>query len=1133
MDMEKGQQNHRIIMDAMNFELRNALAPYIARELISQYGESDWWQRGVLDVLLDNRKRLLPAGGSYADLKDELEIQLCLILMDIQWKNIFSKKLSLNHHSWVKELIIIRNACAHPQWKTFTDSYTTRALDTMARLAEQLDEDCAIKLRNKWREKEYGSAEGSIAAEVKENVPAKKKTSSAGIMQKSIGHLKSWREVMRPHPDVAQGRYRQAEFAADLAQVARGEGSTEYLDPIEFFARTYVTDGMRGLLNQALHRLKDGVGEPVIQLKTAFGGGKTHSMLALYHLFHGKLRPEQSQNVREILARAEMDALPQDVRVAVIVGTSLNPAKAKRPPHMPGITINTLWGEIAAQLAYAVGDKKLYDFVKDADRKGVSPGSEALRDLFDACGACLILVDELVAYAKKIYNVNGLPAGSFDNLISFIQELTEAARASKRSMVVASLPESEIEIGGDAGQQVLTQIEHTFGRMESIWKPVVDNESFEVVRRRLFLPCHDEEAREAICAAFSEMYRMNPDEFPVNTKELSYKDDMINCYPIHPEFFSHLYEKWGSIERFQKTRGVLRLMAGVIYYLWINADASCMILPGSIPLDITPIRDELIRYIPENWNAIVDSEVDGKNSEPFQIDQAIPRYGEFMAARRVARTIFLGSAPSVREMGIRGLDENAIRLGVVQPQEQQSIAVFNDALAKLKGQLSYLYSNDTGTRFWYDNRPTLRKLVQDLEQRISADDVEQEIENRLHAWKKGSNFSGLHICPTSSFDVPDEQSVRLVVLPTKDVHERKQKETPAIDSAFDILSNRGNAPRQYKNMLVFLAPDKDMMQKLVKMVKRFKAWQTIKAEAEKRNLDQSQINEANSSIQQVNQELTMRLSQTYCWLFAPYTDRDGDISEVKWDVAEVSCTDGNNIQKAAEKLENEENMIGTWGAALLRMELDNLLWKDKNHIDVKTLWEYLTSYCYLPRLKDLNVLLAAIAKGVASDEFFAMAERVEDGHYQGLVFNQPATGAIPLSNLLVKKEVALKQIAEEREKERERESEIKPGMVADGPETEPSGGTNQPPVKPIPPAMPQKKNRHFSMDVPLDSLRINKDVNTYVSEVLSHLTSLPGAKVNIRLDVDIEVPEGTPPNVVTTVSENCRTLKVENFSFEE
>ncbi len=212
----------------------------------------------------------------------------------------------------------------------------------MARLCEQLDDESSIELRDLWRKKAYGDSAGSRNAEQTSATPAKAK-SSAGIMQKPIGNLKSWRLVCRPHPDVAEGRYRQAEFAADLAQVSRGEGSAEYLDPVEFFARTYL---------------------------------------------------------------------------------------------------------------------KLYDYVKDADKRGVSPGSEALRDMFDECGACLILIDELVAYAKKVYGITGLPAGSFDNLISFIQELTEAAR-------------------------------------------------------------------DAICKAFSEMYRNHSCDFPVETKDVSYEQEMI------------------------------------------------------------------------------------------------------------------------------------------------------------------------------------------------------------------------------------------------------------------------------------------------------------------------------------------------------------------------------------------------------------------------------------------------------------------------------------------------------------------------------------------------------------------------------------------------------------------------------
>lgn len=229
---------------------------------------------------------------------------------------------------------------------------------------------------------------------------------------------------MEPHPDVAQGRYQHAEFAADLAQVARGEGAIEYRDPVEFFARTYVTDGMAGLLVQALLRTSGKGGEPVIQLKTAFGGGKTHSMLALYHMFRAKVPVDKVPNIKPVLEQAGLRTFIK-ANVAVLVGTSLDPSKARRPNNLPGIMINTIWGEMAAQLAESAGDLKLYDFIKEADKKGVSPSSEALKKLFNACGPCLILMDELVAYGKKLYGRNDLPAGTFNNFVTFIQEITE------------------------------------------------------------------------------------------------------------------------------------------------------------------------------------------------------------------------------------------------------------------------------------------------------------------------------------------------------------------------------------------------------------------------------------------------------------------------------------------------------------------------------------------------------------------------------------------------------------------------------------------------------------------------------------------------------------------------------------
>ena len=608
---------NKTIIDKGFSILRDTLAPYIGRDLSLEYGSNIWWREGVIKVLYDEQKRDLPQNGDYAELTDSLDIARCLLLFDLHWNNIFKRKLSIDHRTWAKELVGFRNRTAHIDGKDFSDNDTWRALDTMSRLSEQIDPEGSEEIRGILRESRYGTTEGSKSVTEVSASPSQIKLKNTGILNTTpLNGLPSWREIMQPHPDVAQGRYKNAEFAADLAQVARGEGAMEYRDPVEFFARTFVTEGMTGLLEQSLRRVTSKDGEPVIQLKTAFGGGKTHSMLALYHMMRGRVSVDKISNVKPVLERAGVSSLPK-ANVAVLVGTSIDPTKSKRPNNMPGITINTLWGEMAAQLAESSGNPKLYDYIKESDRKGVTPGSEALKNLFDAAAPCLILMDELVSYAKKIYGVSGLPAGSFDNFISFIQEITEAARASKNSLVVASIPESEIEIGGDAGKIALETIEHTFGRMESIWKPVAANEGFEVVRRRLFLDCKNADGRDAVCTKFSQMYSENQSDFPLEAREVEYKERLVSCYPIHPEIFDRLYEDWATLERFQRTRGVLRLMAAVIHELWMGNDAGLMIMPGSVPLDVPNVRDELTRHLSEGWNALVDREVDGRSSIPF------------------------------------------------------------------------------------------------------------------------------------------------------------------------------------------------------------------------------------------------------------------------------------------------------------------------------------------------------------------------------------------------------------------------------------------------------------------------------------------------------------------------------------
>lgn len=1137
----ENNSNHDLMTKGFD-RLLEALAPYIVHELIQTYG-ADFWKAGVVDKLYDDQRRDLPISGKPSELAKSLDIAKCLLLIEINWREVFGKKLPRDCKNYVIELKGKRNEWAHKGIEDVADSNAFRALDTMSRLAEQIDPEAAGDINALLRQVRYGSAEGSTAVTSNtgngvEAAPACRKTLE---QTKAVRGLPSWREVMEPHMDVAEGRYKNAEFAADLAQVARGKGELEYRDPVEFFNRTYVTEGMKGLLVQSLRRVSGLDGEPVIQLKTAFGGGKTHSMLALYHMMRSRSRVGQIANLVPVLEAAGVSEIPE-VHVAALVGTALNPANAKRPQTMPGITVNTLWGEMAFQMAESAGKPELYDYVKEADKRGVSPGSEALANLFDACGCCLVLMDELVAYAKKLYGAERLPAGTLDNFITFIQELTEAARASKCSLVVASIPESDDEIGGEAGQRALEQIEHTFGRMESIWKPVGASEGFEVVRRRLFLNCKDEAARDEVCHAFSKMYGENTAEFPMESRELEYRERMVSCYPIHPEVFDRLYEDWATLERFQRTRGVLRLMAAVIHELWMSRDPSPMIMPGSFPLDVPGVRDELTRYLDDNWNAVVDSEVDGKQSIPYRNDGNNGRYGSLLASRRVARTVMLGSAPDVGGQSVRGIERGHIRLGTVQPGE--NISVFNDALGTLQTSSSYLYSDANGNRFWYDTRPTLRKVAEDRAQMVKDSDALFEVEDRLKRLRKVDPFVGIHVCPASTLDVPDDQSLRLVVLSPAAKHRGRATESEALKLAAETLTGRGTTPRTYKNMVVFAAADASYYPQILAAAKQYLAWDSIKADRESLNLDVVQTRETEQSTRRADESLDVKIQEAYSWLLYPRIDLLSGSMDIEWEVEHVAGGGESIVAKMARKLLSDEAAIQTWAPALLKMELDRVLWKDSDHIQVKQLWEYLCSYCYLPRLSGYGVLEDAIKRGLGSREYFGIAAGFSDGRYMELSLGE-AKAFVNSSDLLVKPAVAQAQIdadAVDARAAAERAATdagtqddggfyVEFGDTTTETYTNADGGISTAATTEVT-FVPKRRKTTFHMASKLDNTRVNRGIQNIMDEVVSQLNAI-GANVELTFEVRARVDDGIPPETVRAVSENCSTLGVGDFGFGE
>ncbi|MCL2099476.1 MAG: hypothetical protein FWH24_03440, partial [Oscillospiraceae bacterium] len=414
---------------------------------------------------------------------------------------------------------------------------------------------------------------------------------------------------------------------------------------------------------------------------------------------------------------------------------------------------------------------------------------------------------------------------------------------------------------------------------------------------------------------------------------------------------------------------------------------------------------------------------------------------------------------------------------------------------------------------------------------------EFEIETRLHKLRGEQPFPRPHICPASSLDVPDEQTARLVILRTSDEYKVTTQTCSAMTAAMDILNNRGNTPRIYRNMLAFIAPDQDLMASLKQAVRLYIAWKSIKDDSEDLNLDAAQNRETENNLQRANETVESRIKEAYCWLLVPYIDKDTDMKTIVWDNIRISGGSDNIITKAAKKMLQNEAVITQWAPALLRMELDNILWREADNISIKKLWEYLCTYCYLPRLANENVLNDTIQTGANSAEYFAIASAYDGSRYIDLKFNQHIS-MVEHSGYLVKPDKAKNQLAEEEAKRRADENfnnpedtntETKPTVYTPLSEFEGSEiiYDENSIIKPEPP-----KNKRFFMSAELDVTRINRDVQKYVEEIIQHLTSVDGAKVKISIEVEAESADGFTQQTVRTISENCQTLKIRDSGFE-
>jgi len=1093
--------------------LASGLGPFVERQMKTAAGQG--W---------------LPGPHGPGDEGSPQDPAFLLRVMADAWDSAFRQRLTKAERNLVFELRDTRNRWAHNEAFNADDTY--RALDSAERLLVAVDAREAA---------EVGRSKTELRRLLHE-AETRKAAAAAPGTGGAVAGLRPWREVIVPHDDVAAGRYDLAEFAADLHQVAtRAEGTAaEYADPVEFYRRTYLTEGLSQLLVEAAKRLSGTGGVPVVDLQTTFGGGKTHTLIALWHLCSGLALEAFPQELQDLLRGAGIGELPVVSRAA-LVGTKIAPGQPAR--KQDGTVVSTLWGELAWQLMGKDG----YALVEGADQSGTSPGA-ALADLFAACSPCLVLVDEWVAYARQLYGSEGrLPGGSFEAHISFAQALTEAARATPGALLVVSLPasvnpdaqgepgsgSSSIELGGPGGAEALRRLRAVMGRIESSWRPASVEEGFEIVRRRLFQPLDPGRLadRDATARAFGDYYRTQAAEFPNECRAPDYERRLRAAYPVHPELFDRLYRDWSSLERFQRTRGVLRLMAQVIGSLWRSGDLSPLVLPGSVPLDDAAVATELARNLDDSWKSVIDTDVDGPGSTPDQLDALFQNLGRYRAAHKAARTVFLGSAPSVHSPH-RGVVASRVRLGCAAPGE--AVATYADALARLSDKSAYLYLD--GERYWYGLTQSVSRVARERAERLLAGDpaeLDQMIGKAVQGQRDRGGLAGVHVAPQSSADVDDDDRARLVVLSPGQAYVPKSDDSPALSAARDILEHRGTSQRHYRNMVVFLAVDQRRLEDLRQGAAEALAWRWVADEAAGLDLGGQQEAQAKKKAEEAGQTLVRRLGEAYTWALVPVQlEPTGPVS---FDPVRVEGS-GDLAARTGRRLGEKGHLNSVYAPSVLRkVVLEgplSTLW-ERGHISVAELWDALARYPYLPRLKDRDVLSRSVETGPAGfawqAEGFALADGYDEGsgRYLGLILGPGGGASVSGTTMLLRPELAMAQVEADR-------TAAGAGAGADtgaGTLVRPTlvlGGT---PTTRTTVTEPERPKR-FHGSVVLRSERLNLEFGRVVQEVVQRLADA-GSNVEVTVEVSATSREGFDKPAVRTVTENARTLHFRDLGFED
>jgi len=925
-----------------------ALRLFLPNELKNEYGKL--WDQEYYNVLSDKQKgdwdQQLNAGKSAEQMIDFHNLGIFAIKQKQFLKKFFGRDAS-NLTTKFNEIADARNMFAH--YDDWDADKAELAFAHMIGIAKTLS---MTELENEIRNLKDDKSVAEQIAEVQQQTAP------------SDTALTAWFNNVKPHLDIRQGNLDESVFAADLAEVSSGTGREVYNNQSIFFDKTFFTEGLTNIANRVIKGLngnEDGENR-VISLQTGFGGGKTHTLISLFHLAQAGKNIAANTKVSEKLS---VKPAFKKANIAVFTNATNDPTQGRK---VDGIHIKTLWGE----LAYQLGGKDLYEKIRPNDEAQTAPKGLFL-DILTSASPSLILIDELADYCVAASGVVVGGSTLSDQTISFMQEFTEAVAKVKDSVAVITLPASVQEVANSPqAAAILQSLKGRVARVGADTKPVAEEEIFEVIRYRLFEGFGDQKITDEVLESYSTMYQNLWSELPGRSNTSEYADMMKRAYPFHPELINIFRNKWASHPQFQRTRGVLRLLASVVSDLWkrrANLQGNhTLIHPSNLQLDnLDTLTGEIKKLYGMGYDAVISSDVCGINSNAYQIDQDKPSFGEYNLTQGISSAVYLNSFGST---GVnQGITVKELKLQLLVPGGFNHNSI-NSSLDELQNKAYYLYYSQTGAseqRFWYHTKPNLNILVNNALSDIKDDRIESQIVKLLE--DKVSRITKFKTIVDPKGDIPELKSPSLIILhPAHYQNGNKNFETVLKE----IAIKKGNSDRVFRNTILFLSISSQGRTSLTTAMREYLACIKIKEEYQT-TLEEDQKKELKSRIDEASKKVQKEIVTAYNQVHKYSASKGLDTLEIKEFSDSLDRQISNNL---FEYLKEEEWLLEAIGHNTLKN--NNLLPEDGNPLQICQVLEAFIRFDDKPMIVDKTAIENSISKYCYNKQFAVGARSSED-----------------------------------------------------------------------------------------------------------------------------------------------------------